>query len=454
MKNGSIVSRCFVPPLVLVCVVLCVALCAACEENREAETARQVKGIAALLREVPDETGGFGSLSFLTKLDITASVDGLIKRLYYREGGDVQYGDVVIVLENPQITLALERAETVFSQAQAAADLARSRLLEGEFQAEAQLLSIDKAEAELVRVKKQWEEDNRKQQNQETLFDAGGIYEEAIRIGRFNLESEWDQILILEKELEIRKIGRRDQDLTAAGMSVPSDETQRRLALVSLMTASLNAELAASLARLDASEKELKSARLVYEDMVIKSQASGVVGARYFEEGERVKAGDKIITLMDTSSLYSIFPVREKDALRIEKGMAAMVSIDGVGGERRGSVDLVYPQADSQSLSFLVRVLIDGETSDLKPGMFSRVQVMLGSPRKGVFLPSSAITARKNNEAEIFVINGNTLSGRKVVLGQALGDHWEINSGLKAGEIAVLRPDSGMREGSLVSIAD
>ena len=188
--------------------------------------------------------------------------------------------------------------------------------------------------------------------------------------------------------------------------------------------------------------------------MTIKSLASGVVGARYFEEGERVKAGEKIITLMDTSSLSVIIPVREKDGLLIEKGMDAKVQIDGIDGVRQGRVDLVYPQADSQSFSFLVRVLINGESGDLKPGMFSRVQVMLGSPRKGVFLPASALSGRKKNEAEVFVINGNTLSERKVTVGQILGDQCEISTGIKAGEIAVLRPDSDMKEGTFVSIAE
>jgi RND family efflux transporter MFP subunit len=425
-----------------------------CAEKHDPEEVRQVRGVAAAFGEITDEAGGFGTLSYLTKLDITASQDGLIKKLYYREGDLVPGGEAVIVLENPQITLALERAENNYSQAKAASDLARSRLLEGEFQAEAQILSIEKAEAELTRSKKKWEEDKRKHQNQEILFDAGGVNEEAIRIGRFNLESERDQIFILEKELEIRRIGYRDRDLAAAGIAIPADEREKRRALVEFITTSLKAELSAAIARLDAADKELQSARIVSEDLVIKSQAAGIVGGRYFEEGERVRAGEKIITLMDTSSLYAIFPLREKDALRIEKGMAAAIQIDGIGGVRNGTVDLVYPQADSQSLSFLIRVLIEDETGDLKPGMFSRVQVVLGPPRKGVFLPASALSGKKNNEAEIFIINGNTLSGRKVALGQARGDQWEITSGIKAGEIAVQRPDVEMREGTYVSLAD
>jgi len=186
----------------------------------------------------------------------------------------------------------------------------------------------------------------------------------------------------------------------------------------------------------------------------ITSQASGVVGARYFEEGERVKADDKLITLMDTSSLYAIFPVREKEALRIKEGMEAVIQIDGTGGEKYGRVDLVYPQADAQSLSFLVRVLIEDATDNLKPGMFARVRVTLGPAEKSLFLPGSALANKKNNEAEIFVINGNTLSLRKVVYGRTLGDQWEIISGVREGEIVVLRPESDMREGTNVSLAE
>jgi multidrug efflux pump subunit AcrA (membrane-fusion protein) len=391
------IAKCFFGFSLLLLSMLISLTLLSCAKDHETETARQVKGVAASLREIPDETGGFGTLSFLTKLDITASQEGLIKKMHYREGGIVCGGETVVQLENPHIALALERAENQYAQTAAACDLARSRLLEAEFQAEAQLLSLEKAEAELVLIKKKWEEDSRRHRKQEALYEAGGINEETIRSGRFNLESEWDQILLMEKDLAIRKIGCRDSDLAAAGMPVPQDEKERQLALIRLMTSSLRSELTGSRARLEAAAKELKSARIVYEDMTIKSQASGVVGARYFAEGERVKAGEKIITLMDTSSLYAIFPVREKDALRIEEGMAATVRIDGIGGERKGAVDLVYPQADSQSLSFLVRVLIDGETGDLKPGMFARVQVTLGAPRKGVLLPASVLSGRKNN---------------------------------------------------------
>jgi len=426
---------------------------------------RNVRGITVIEKEQPDETGGFGSLSFLTKVDITSPQEAVIKKLYYREGDYVRQGQIILQLENPQINIAVERAKNNHSQALAARNLTSSKLLEGTFQAEAQLLALEKAEIELTLARRKWDENNRKHQNQETLFEAGGINTEAILVSRFNLNSEWEQIELMERELNIRKIGCRNQDLVKAGISVPLDETERQEALVLLMTASLRAELEAANAMLKASEKELASASLALEELTLRSPASGVVGARYLEEGERVKLQDKIISLIDTTSLYAIIPVREKDALRIEKGMPASVLIDGTGETRKGIVDLIYPQADSQSLSFLVRVLLQeahhagapknsNYNGKLKPGMFARVTVNLGPPNNIVFIPESAIFNQKNNEGSVFVINGSALTERKITLGISHGEEREVKYGLKAGEVIVQRPETDLREGTNVALVE
>jgi len=190
--------------------------------------------------------------------------------------------------------------------------------------------------------------------------------------------------------------------------------------------------------------------------LTIRSPAGGVIGARYLEEGERVRLQDKIISLIDTASLYAIFPVREKDALRIEKGMKAFAMIDGTGETRNGIVDLIYPQADSQSLSFLVRVLLQNTSANsrLKPGMFTRVTINLGQPGNAVFIPESSIFNRKNDEGSIFIVNGKSLTERKIIIGTTAGEECEITSGLNAGELVVLRPDPDLREGTNVSIME
>ncbi|MDR2211188.1 MAG: efflux RND transporter periplasmic adaptor subunit [Spirochaetaceae bacterium] len=418
----------------------------------------RVKLVPVEQRRLAGEVSGFGALSFLTKVDVSAAQNGVIRRLYYREGDAVPRGARIVQLENPQIDLAAGRAENACVQAAAALRLASSRLLEGEFNAEAELLSIAKAQAELAQARKTLEEQRRKADSEETLYAAGGLSDEAIRETRFGLEAAEEQLELMEWELDIRTVGRREQDLAAAGL-VPaqgfSSGEERRAALIGLATSTLRAEVEAARAQVEAAEKELESLRLAQAELTIYSPSGGIVGARYLEEGERVKQEDKLLTLIDTGSLYVVFPLREQDALKLRRGMSATVTVDGADAVYEGTVDLVSPQADSQSFTFMVRVLIPGSAlagaeATIKPGMFARIRVHLGSERDALVIPEGALLDRKNGEGTIFIVSQGRAAQRTVRFGAPLGEDREILSGLAAGEMVVLKPGAALKEGSHV----
>jgi RND family efflux transporter MFP subunit len=434
------------------------AVFASCEKQAgEAppETGIRVQGVEVVLRESAGEVSGFGFLSFLKKIDLAVSAEGVLETLYYREGDFIRRGNTAAILKNPQINLAVRRAGDAFSQAGAALNLAEARLLEGEFQAEARLLENEKARMELEEERRALEEQRRKRLSEEALFEAGGISAEAIQDSRFAMETAEGRFRLMEKELEIRRIGLREEDLRVAGIPVPEGGDELRRALTGLAVAGLRAEKEAAEANLLAAEKELESARLLEAELVIRSPGTGIIGARYFEEGERVKAEDKLLTLMDTGSLYAIFSVPEAEALKLSRGMAARVSLDGTGGVYDGKVDLVSPQADSQSFTFTVRVLLPADREGLlKPGMFARVLVPLEEKQKITVVPEAALRDKREDRGTVFTINGSTLSERGVGLGRILGEEREIISGLMPGEVVVLRPDAALQDGIYVSVAD
>ena len=414
----------------------------------------RIKITAAEEKMLAEEVSGFGSLAFLTKVDVNAPQDGVIRRIHYREGSTVSRGIRIIELENPQIDLAVGRADNAYSRAAAALRLSRSRLLEGEFNAEAIILSIAKTEAELDLAKKILEEQRRKSEGEEKLFLAGGLSEESIRESRFSLSNAEEQINFMERDLQIRTVGLRDEDLKRTGLYPASgfnSEEERRFALITLSTLTLRAETEAAEAQLDAAVKELESVRLAQSELIISSPASGTVVARYLEEGERVQKEDKILTLMDTGALYVFFSLRESDALRLHHGMTARVKVDGTGEEYYGVVDLVSPHADSQSFTFSVRVLLpqDVVASDdkLRPGMFARVTVLLATERPLLTVAESAIVNRHDDEGSVFVVSQGRVTERKIKFGLLFGENREITSGLRAGEIVALNPDISLREG-------
>ena len=427
--------------------------CAKKQNDHLFDNAPQVKIASLSSMEISEEIKGFGSLSFIKKVDISSPSDAVLQRLLFREGDLVKEGDVVAVLANPQITLSVQRAESSYSHALAARDLALARLKEGEFMAEARLMENEKAETELNMARNVLCEQERKHESEEALYLAGAISDESIRDSRFRLESAVVQLGLMEKELDIRRIGFRNLDLANAGIPVPGDEQQLRQALIYLATTGLRAEAKAAAANLEAAGRELESCRFLESSLVIRSPMTGTVGARYFEEGERLTREEKIFTLMDTQSLFAVFPLPEAEALKLEKGMPALITLDGTGGTYNGMVDLVYPQADIQSFTFLVRVILPADSEGLlKPGMFARITIMPEQSRIANMIPENSLADKKDDQGRVFIIRNNVLSERIVQLGRLYGEEREIISGLNPGEVVVLLPDTSFRDGTYVSV--
>jgi len=410
--------------------------------------------VPVTVRETAEEVNGFGSLSFLKKFELVSPLDGILQELHFREGDKIGKDDIAAVLKNPQVTLAARRAEDAYSQARSALDLSLARLRDGEFSVEARLLENEKSLEELAQAKRILEEEKRKSQNREALYEAGGLSDEAIREERFRLASAETQVSIMERELEIRRVGLRAEDLAAAGIPVPAKKEELQRALVHLATAALRAEAASARSNLEAASREMQSSRLMETDLTLKSPGPGIVGARYVEEGERIKRDDGILTIMDTSALYAVFSVSESEAPRLKTGMAARIN-SGDDETYEGRVDLISPQADNQSFTFMVRILfVPGDESPLRPGMFARVSIPLENPKRITVIPEAALTAKRENTGKVFTVRGNVLSERNVVLGSLIGDEREIVSGLVPGEVVALGPRAALKEGLYVSASE
>jgi RND family efflux transporter MFP subunit len=434
------------------------AVCGCAPKATEPPPVKKLKIAVVESREFPDEILGFGTLSYQKKIDVAAPADAVLDRLYMREGDVVRAGSLVARLANEQIDLLFERAKNEAASARAALDLADAAYIEARYAAEARLLTLEKSSAELAEALKEHDESRRKFDTQTVLYGAGGVSEESMRAARFALDGEAARIAISQRELEIRQIGCREKDLAAAGFEVPREKEALDEAFINLATLRSKAELRAAKARLLAAEKELKSAELARAALVIKAPAAGTVAVRHAEEGERVKKEDKLLTIIDVESLYATIPVREAEALRIQKGMAATVVIDGTNGSFEGSVDLVSPYAESQSFTFAVRILLPAVVftagSFARPGMFARAAIAAGPPKRILLARNAAVVHKTAGAASVFVVDGKQIHERSVRLGAQFDEGWEVLEGLSEGEVIAARADTGLQDGEYVSVSN
>jgi multidrug efflux pump subunit AcrA (membrane-fusion protein) len=446
----------------LLCVAALALLCVSCVSC--ANSGRKDEGHSAVRVRVapvetagrPNEIEGFGSLSFLTKNDVVCLQEGEIATLYYREGGETRAGALLAVLKNPRLNIAVSLAEQEYTQAQAAYRLAKTRLIEGERNAEAELLSLKRSEADLAEKKGYHGEQLRKFDQQETLYAAGAVNEESIRSARFEIDAQAAQLELSALDIEIRKIGLRDKDLNAAGIRVSDDPEEKTRDLIALSTSAMRIELEAAETSVEMAYKNLVSAKIAESELRITSPVSGVVAVRNFEEGEYVKKEDVLFTILNAASLYATIPVREADAFRVTKGMPALVRIEGTGGEYPAQVDLVSPVADIQSFMFNVRLLLDADAlSDAirpKPGMFAQARITLGEPDVITVIDDDAIINKNKNAGTVFVVQGQNATMRQVAFGGMIDARREITDGLRQGELVVRKPAAGLKEGSYVQI--
>ena len=387
------------------------------------------------------------------KVDVSASCEGIITRLPFREGDEVEAGDTVALLENSQIELAVGRARNGVAQARAALSLAEARLFEGRLAVESRMLEIGKSRLALEQARREVAESERKQSDIEALLKAGGVPEETARAGRFALMREREKLAIMGKDLEIQLVGLRDEDMRASGIEPPEDAAARKQALVRLSTAGLEAETAAAAARLEAARKDLESALVSCAELTVKTPCSGVIVARYVESGERAKREDKLVTVMDIDALYAVASVGEADAMRLEPGMKALVNVDGACAVFEGTVDLIAPIADAGSASCSVRVAVAAPRGRIKPGMFARMSVATGPGRRVLVVPESALAESSGKDAVLYAIAGGIVSERRVVLGESLEKGRVVESGVAKGEVVVDCPAAWLKDGDHVTIS-
>jgi RND family efflux transporter MFP subunit len=444
--------------------VVCIS-CANAKQQGEENPAVTVRVSQVEAVDKPDEVTGFGVLSFLQKNDISARQEGEIAAIYYREGEEVREGQILALLKNPRLTIAVEVSEEEYDRAESAYQLAKIRLFEGEFNAEAELLSLERAEGELSEKRRYHGEQVRKFDQQTTLYAVGGVNEESIRSARFEIDAQAAQLELSALDIEIRKIGFRDRDLQAAGMEVSDDPEEKMKDLIALATSSLRVESQAAETGKEMAWKNLVSAKTAEAELKIISPVSGFIAARNFETGDHVKKDDTLFTVLNADSLYATVPVRETDAFRVKKGMPAVVRVDGTGAAYKATVDLVSPIADAQSFMFNVRILIDAEElsktpeiGSAKPGMFAEARITVGEPDSIIVIDDEAIINRNKKEGVVYVVQDRRVTTRSVTFGELHENKREIITGLEKGELVVLKPASGLsdlshlKEGTYVQI--
>jgi cobalt-zinc-cadmium efflux system membrane fusion protein len=174
----------------------------------------------------------------------------------------------------------------------------------------------------------------------------------------------------------------------------------------------------------------------------IRAAFAGTIEARNFAQSERVKTSDTIFVLADTRVLWVAADVREQDwrTLALSPGQTVEVEVPALAGRKlEARIRYVGREVATETNSVPLVAEIANADGVLRPGLFVRVSLPFGTPKKVLSVPADAIVTHEGAKF-VFVRTGPTTFRRTdVTTGLQTDDRVEIVSGIESGAPIVVR---------------
>jgi RND family efflux transporter, MFP subunit len=195
-----------------------------------------------------------------------------------------------------------------------------------------------------------------------------------------------------------------------------------------------------------------KSLKTLKENTQLASPIDGVVTTRNYDNGD-LYGGQPILVVQKIAPVKLTINVSEQYYSKVKKGDEVKIELDAYPGETfTGKVSLIYPTVDAMTHTFPVEVNVANQNLKLRPGMFARATLNLGTLNH-VVVPDLAIEKRAGSgDRFVYVYNNGKVSYNKVELGQRLGDRYELISGVPNGAQVVIAGQAKLSDGKEVEV--
>ena len=364
-----------------------------CSEKIEPGNTQPAEGPSVAVRVIEAQNAvqpvvyeAVGTVKAQLSATVSSKLMGVIQAFKVKEGDPVKQGDLLVVLDERQVSAQLSQARAALSEAEKAEAGAVSAQTAAEAGAQRALLSYRR---------------NR------TMLEGGAITQETFE----TVEAQHKQ-------------------------------AQAALAQAQSMVEAARYRISQARAAVDAATVAQKDARVL-------APFDGKVTAKLADTGGLAAPGTPLLTLEREGGYRVDLVVPEAYISSIRTGQPVMISIPSVDEHLiHGSVDVIIPSADQGSRTFVVQVGVSGN-EPLRSGMFARVPLTIGE-RQMIRIPESAVVRQGQLTGVFIVDEKNIARFRLIRTGLAYGDQVEVISGIKDGTRLVAAPSLQLTNGSAV----
>jgi membrane fusion protein (multidrug efflux system) len=199
-------------------------------------------------------------------------------------------------------------------------------------------------------------------------------------------------------------------------------------------------------------EAQLDVIKVKIDRTVIRAPFTGVIAARETSLGAVVKIGQTLYKLVQDDPLKVRTPVPERFAGFLKLGQLIRLNVDAYPGRLfEGKITRINPTSEVANRSITVEALVPNAEHLLRPGFFTKGELVYDQHGKAVVVPERALTTFAG-VTKLFVITNGKAEERIVRTGIAVDERREITDGVKQGEQVAITNLDKLEQGAPVTI--
>jgi multidrug efflux pump subunit AcrA (membrane-fusion protein) len=176
------------------------------------------------------------------------------------------------------------------------------------------------------------------------------------------------------------------------------------------------------------------------ETVVFTSPVTGHVVVKDVVEGAAVKAGDRVLRIVDHSSLWLDAQVFEQDFPLVRVGQHATAVVAGFpDAPVAGEILFIHPHVDMTTRTARVRIAVENPGLTLRPGMWATVEIAVPAVDRATLVPREAVIETGVRQVAFVQRERGRFEPREVTTGRAgRNGTVEVLAGLAPGETVVV----------------
>jgi RND family efflux transporter MFP subunit len=332
------------------------------------------------------------------EVDVMAKVSGYVKEIRVDVGDRVKEGDLLAILEVPEMADDLRKSQAGVRHSQS---------------------EVKRAEDEIARAK--------------SAHDLAHL-----SYNRLFQASQKRPGLIAQQEI---------------------DDAQTKDLVAEAQLAAANSSLAAAGQQVDVDQSSTARVQTMIDYQRVTAPFTGVVTKRYADKGSMIQAGTAsqtqampVVRLSENGLLRLILPVPESVVPTVHIGQQVEVRVPTLNRAFPGKVARFSDKVSYQTRTMDTEVDVPNPSLVLIPGMYAEVNLTLARHNAVVAVPVMAIDEDPaGGSGSVMVIApNNRVEVRHVALGLETANRVEIRSGLNDGDMVVLTGRGSLKAGQEV----